>query len=278
MTKIYVPANSPEDWQKLLADPIKHWRPGYSAMALAYAWMEDQNEFPVSVRSVFASSQFEVFRAIEMLVAFPEHKTPLPGGRRPSQSDVFVLARSMENLVSITVEGKVSEEFDKVVAERKEPPTKGKRLRLQYLCDCLGLNPADVGGIRYQLLHRTVSALIEADKFNASYALMMVHSFSQTDDSFEDFGQFAMLFNVKAEVNSIVYAPRSLHRHPKFKEIDLYLVPAGIAVDRIPITGNRTVQVLDKKNRAPEVSGGNLYELVVYSNLVGWLGGSLCSC
>ena len=223
MTKTYVPANSPEDWQKLLADPIRHWRTGYSAKALAYAWMEDQNDFPASVRSVFASSQIEVFRAIEMLLAFPEHKTPLPGGRRPAQSDVFVLARSMGNLVSITVEGKVSEEFDKVVSEWKDPPTPGKRLRLEYLCACLGLNPADVGGIRYQLLHRTVSALIEADKFNALHALMMVHSFSQTNDWFEDFGQFAMLFDVKAEVNSIVYALRSRHRQPKFKEIDLYL-------------------------------------------------------
>ena len=223
LTKIYVPANSPEDWQKLLADPITQWRTGYSAKALAYAWMEDPNGFPASVRSVFASSQFEVFRAIEMLLAFPEHKTPLPGGRRPSQADVFVLARSMGNLVSITVEGKVSEPFHELVTEWKVPPTKGKRLRLQYLCDCLGLNLADVDGIRYQLLHRTVSALIEADKFNGSRALMMVHSFSQTNDCFEDFEQFAMLFDVKAEVNSIAYALRSRHRHPKFREIDLYL-------------------------------------------------------
>ena len=224
MTKIYVPANSSEDWQQLLADPIRQWDTGYSAKALAYAWMEDQDDFPASVRSVFASSQFEVFRAIEMLRAFPEYKTPLPGGRRPTQSDVFVLAKSMGNLVSITIEGKVSEAFSEVVSEWKDPPTEGKRVRLQYLCDCLGLNAADVGGIRYQLLHRIVSALIEADTFNGSHALMMVHSFGQTNDCFDDFEQFAMLFDVRAEVNSIAYAPRSRHRHPKFREMHLYLV------------------------------------------------------
>ena len=197
MTKIYVPANSPEDWQKLLADPAKHWRSGYSAKELAYAWMEDPNDFPRSVRSVFAASQFEVFRTIEMLLAFPEYETPLPGGRRPSKSDVFVVARSNGNLVSITVEGKVSEPFDKVVSDSMDPPTSGKRKRLRYLCDCLGLCRADVDSIRYQLLHRTVSALIEADRFGASYAMMMIHSFSQTNEWFDDFAQFVGLFGAR---------------------------------------------------------------------------------
>ena len=223
MTKIYVPSGSPEDWRELLADPMKHWRTGYSAKALAYAWMEGQNDFPRSVKSVFASSQVEIFRTIEMLFAFPEYKTPLPGGRRPSQSDVFVLAKSMENLVSITVEGKVSESFDKEVSEWKTPLTRGKQVRLQYLCDCLGLAPADVDGIRYQLLHRTASALIEADRFNASSALMLVHSFSQTNEWFEDYRQFAALFGLEAEVDSIAYAPRRYSPQAKFTEIALYL-------------------------------------------------------
>ena len=223
MTKIYMPANAPEDWQSLLADPAKHWRTGYSAKELAYAWMEDPNDFPRSVRSVFASSQFEVFRTIEMLLAFPEYETPLPYGRRASQSDVFVLAKGIGNLVSITVEGKVSEPFDKVVSEWTDPPPSRKGERLQYLCDCLGLLPVDVDSIRYQLLHRTVSALIEADKFGASHALMMIHSFSQINEWFDDFEQFVALFGARAEVDSIVYAPRHRSVPPRFTGVDLYL-------------------------------------------------------
>lgn len=223
MTKIYVPSRSPEDWRELLADPVKHWRTGYSAKALAYSWMEDPNDFPRSVKSVFTSSQIEIFRTIEMLLAFPEYETPLPGGRRPSQSDVFVLAKSMGNLVSITVEGKVSEPFGKVVSEWKDPLTPGKQVRLQYLCDCLGLVPDDVDGIRYQLLHRTASALIEADRFNASSALMIVHSFSQTNEWFEDFRQFTALFKAEVEVDSIAYASQRHSPQSLFTEIDLYL-------------------------------------------------------
>ncbi|MCH8826949.1 MAG: hypothetical protein IIB16_08325 [Chloroflexi bacterium] len=221
MTKIYVPGRSKEDWRKCLADPIKHWRTGYSAKALACAWMEDPDDFPVSVKSVFAKSQIEVFQNIEMLLAFPEYETPLPGRGRPSQSDVFVLAKSKNGLVSITVEGKVSEPFGDVVSDWKVPQSSDKQLRLKYLCDCLGLELADVDSIRYQLLHRTASALIEADRFNASSALMMVHSFSQTDEWFEDFAQFAALFGAKAEVDSIAYAKR--RDDSLFPGIDLYL-------------------------------------------------------
>ena len=39
MTKIYIPANDPEQWAQFLAEPIKQWRCGYSARALAYCYL-----------------------------------------------------------------------------------------------------------------------------------------------------------------------------------------------------------------------------------------------
>lgn len=190
-------------------------------MELAYAWMEDPDDFPSVFKSVLANSQEDCFKDIEMLLAFPEHETPLPGGRRPSQSDVFVLAKSNTGLVAITVEGKVSEPFGKVVSDWKHPLTPGKQTRLKYLCNCLGLEPAEVDSIRYQLLHRTASALIEADRYNASTALMMAHSFSETNQWFEDFEQFTALFGVKAEVDSVKYALR--RQNALFTGINLYV-------------------------------------------------------
>jgi hypothetical protein len=35
MSKIFIPANKPEDWKSLLAEPDKHWKTGYSAKTLA---------------------------------------------------------------------------------------------------------------------------------------------------------------------------------------------------------------------------------------------------
>lgn len=38
MSHIYIPTTSPEDWRRLLAEPDKHWKRGYSARALACCW------------------------------------------------------------------------------------------------------------------------------------------------------------------------------------------------------------------------------------------------
>ena len=51
MSKIFIPANKPEDWKTLLAEPDKHWKKGCSARALAYCWQEADG-FPESVRNV----------------------------------------------------------------------------------------------------------------------------------------------------------------------------------------------------------------------------------
>jgi len=206
MSKIFVPANNPEDWKPLLAEPHKHWKTGYSAKALAYCWQE-ANDFPEDVRRVFKKSGIGLFQNIELLIAFPEWKVPLSGGSRPSQNDIFILAKGNNQLISITVEGKVSEVFGEEVKEWKKHDSEGKRERLKFLCDKLQLDEEQIDHIRYQLLHRTVSAIIEAEKFNAPNALMLVHSFSQSDEGFDDYCQFLALFGLKnVKPDSLVFA------------------------------------------------------------------------
>ena len=106
MKRIYVPARGVGDWKRLLAKSDKHWRTGYSAKALAYCW-QGADGFPEEVKRVLQKSGIELFREVELLMAFPEHKVALPGGRRASQSDIFVLAEGDNQLISIVVEGKV---------------------------------------------------------------------------------------------------------------------------------------------------------------------------
>jgi hypothetical protein len=202
MSKYFIPANTPEDWKQLLADPDKQWKTGYSAKSLAYSWQK-REDFPHSVKRVFRDSGINLFQDIELLIAFPEWKVPLPGGRRASQNDIFVLARGSNQLVSIMVEGKVREPFGEIISEWKSDRSKGKQTRLSYLCDLLRLDKEQVGHIRYQLLHRTASALIEAKRFNAQNALMLIHSFSQENDGFQDYCQFLSLFKLKGRMNAI---------------------------------------------------------------------------
>lgn len=198
MSRIYIPTSSAEQWAQFLAEPVKHWRQGYSARTLAYSWQEADG-FPAEVGAVLAS----LFPAAELLLALPEHQVPLPGGSRPSQNDIWVLAKSQGQLVSIAVEGKVSEPFGPTVQEWQAESSPGKAERLSYLLRVLGLSSVSET-MRYQLLHRAASAIIEAQRFNAAHAVILVHSFSRSGEWFQDYAAFVALMGGAAEDNKLV--------------------------------------------------------------------------
>jgi len=216
MDIFFIPARSPEDWKLLLAQPDKHWKTGYSAKALAHCWYTAQG-FPDSVLKIFKSSGIKTFQNIKMLVALPEYKVSLPPvGGRPSQSDIFVLAKGDGKLVSIAVEGKALEGFGETIDEWSTDKSSGKETRLNYLLNLLSLNNSAIGKCKYQLLHRTASAIIEAQKFNAQAALMLVHAFSDDPKAFSDYQQFLNLFDIINSLeDSLVFAK-------KINGLDLY--------------------------------------------------------
>lgn len=201
MKKVYVQTSGLEDWRKLLARPEKHWRKGYSARSLACCW-EEAGGIPKDVLAVI--SQVPYLTDMETLIVIPEHKVPLPGGERSSQNDCWVLARTPNDLVSIAVEGKVFEPFGPTIGEWSKDSSSGKTKRLAYLCSQLGIDIGLPESIRYQLLHRTASAVIEAKRFHAKQAVMVVHSFSQTAEWFDDYKAFASLFGANANIDEIV--------------------------------------------------------------------------
>lgn len=202
MEIVHISCDSPDEWKRFLAEPDKQWKTGFSAKTLAYCW-HSTSGFPSCVQVVFQDGPFD---SIEPLIAIPEHKVPLPGGSRPSQNDVWILAKNKDELISIAVEGKVSEEFDPTLDDWKPSASKGKSERLKFLLEVLGLPDEIPGHIRYQLLHRSASAIIEAKRFNAQSAIMLVHSFSQELEWFSDFAEFLSLYNIKAEVNKLIPA------------------------------------------------------------------------
>ena len=56
MNCIYIPAKNPDDWAQLLADPVKHWRIGYSARTLAYSWQSAAG-FPAEIKAAFSTNE-----------------------------------------------------------------------------------------------------------------------------------------------------------------------------------------------------------------------------
>ena len=183
-----VPTSGVDDWKELLADPDKHWREGYSAHALATRWQSTRG-FPPEIATLLATQP--AFADSQMLLGIPEHKVPLPGGAKASQTDLWVLARTSDDLISIAVEGKVRESFGPTLAEWMADESAGKTTRWAGLCDLLGLSVDCDRSLRYQLVHRTASAVIEAQRFHAGKAVLAVHSFSGQQDGLSDFTAFA---------------------------------------------------------------------------------------
>jgi hypothetical protein len=214
MKHIFIPTASSDDWQRFLAEPVKQWRTGYSAKELADSW-ENADNFPSPVKKVFADAPETALREMTLLLAIPEFKVDLPpAGGRPSQNDLFVLARAGDGqLAVIMVEGKVAETFGPMLSYWWKDGTPGKQERFDFICQTLGL-PKDLPvEIRYQLLHRTASAILTAREFHAAYAVLLVHSFSLEHAWLADYQAFLDLYGIKAGLGEVVEIPG--HKNPR---------------------------------------------------------------
>jgi len=204
MSQIYVPTKSIEDWKPLLAQPDRHWQPGFSAMTLARAWeASPAGRFPTEVEAILKSSGRAGWDNLKLLAAIPEYKVPLRGGSRASQTDLLALARGPDGLIVVAVEGKVDEPLGPTYGQRSGEAQTEPSERLDFLIKKLELSqcPDDV---RYQLLHRTASALIVAEDFAAESAVMLIHSFSPTHKWLDDFKKFGNAMGQQVDKGQLV--------------------------------------------------------------------------
>ncbi len=197
----------PEDIRPHLAK-LSHWREGYSAAAIARSWV-DADGIPAAVHTVLAAS--DTYRGTELVEAFFEHQTDLRTRGRASQTDVLAFVKSPAGYAVWAVEGKCNESFGEKVTDWLKPEpqvqngpetqlapgtsegeSRTRRHRLEELCRVLGIESAKVGDLRYQLIHRTVAAVYEAQRYHCAHAAVIVHSFSgNTYSGFSDFAAFA---------------------------------------------------------------------------------------
>lgn len=155
--------------------------------------------FPLKSLPFFYASGEDYFKGFELSLAIPEYKVSLRGGIKPSHNDVFALLSSEKDLTAITVEGKVREDFGPTLAQWRSKVSKGGyRIRLYHIMSNTGLKHIVPEHIRYQLLHRTASAVIEAERFHSGAAAMIEQSFVDlySENHFEDYVQFVQLYGV----------------------------------------------------------------------------------
>lgn len=203
----------PSDWRRHVAKPDKHWRPRRSAYELAMSWeaaRASPRGIPPDVAQVL--DLFPDTREAKLVIGFPEHRVPLEGGGHPSQNDLWALLHTGSSFISMAVEAKAGEPLDRTVARWLEDPNPRTRklVRLAALRNHLSLERAELSAIRYQLLHRAASALVEAHRFGAAFALIAIQSFGGESDqnSFDDVVWFAALYDAEVRQDETVLLSR----------------------------------------------------------------------
>ncbi len=196
MKRIFIPTRTGSDWQRLLAKPVPHWKKGKSAMTAAASWERASDKLPPEIAKLFDSSLDESLVGLKLLAAIPEWEVPLEGGETASHTDVLALARNDYGLCVVAVEAKVNEDFGPLLKKKRAETSTGQHDRLAYLHSLLGVSKLD-DAIRYQLLHRTASAILTAREFHAHAAVMIVQSFGNKSSLRDDFDYFCRSMGAK---------------------------------------------------------------------------------
>ena len=110
-----------------------HWKSGRSAISAAAFWEENEPLLPPEISDVLEASADKALTSLELLVAIPEWEVDLPGGDRPSQTDVLAITRNELGLVILGIEAKVDEPFGLTLSEKKENASDGQLDRISYL-------------------------------------------------------------------------------------------------------------------------------------------------
>ncbi len=153
---------------------------------------------PEPIAQLFQGSEYG---APVLLSAVAEHKVKLPGGTADSQCDVWAIVKTSVGLMSLTVEAKANESFGDETLETwlKGSGTDASRVnrdeRWAYLRSHLPPS-SSFAHIRYQLLHRCASAVIEAERYGFTHAAFVVQAFGKPTKSLQDYDVFCNALGV----------------------------------------------------------------------------------
>lgn len=136
--------------------------------ALAAAWLEARG-FPEPVRTLLDA--YEPFVAAQPLLAWVAPRA----GATPR--DLYVLAKLTDGaLAAIAVAGPLDLRGPSIEDWLLAAPSPARLERLQQLGERLGLPLGELRALSQPLVTRTAAALLEAERFNATHALMLVHA------------------------------------------------------------------------------------------------------
>ncbi len=188
-----------DDWRGLAGEG--KWVPTRSAYELAHCWHQFGG-LPAPVARALDTSGHEVLRGISVDLCLVEKPVFLDTRIAPSMTDLMAYGRNAkDDAVVLAVEGKADEPFASRVwawvrGDEKNPtmstdPRRTRLRRLKFLSKHLSKEIPPNSTLRYQLLHRTVSAVLEAQLQGAVAAVVLIHAFGpEAADNLSDFSEF----------------------------------------------------------------------------------------
>lgn len=176
-------------------------------MSAAACWESSSTALPPEIIATLKASGDAALADLKLLVAVPEWEVELPGGNRTSCTDIMAVASNENGLVVIAVEAKVDEPFGPTLGEKRRGASNGQLRRLAFLHAELGLTSPLPDDLRYQLLHRTVSAILTARAFHAPTAAMIVQSFSPASLWWADYEKFCRALGVTVSAGVAARVP-----------------------------------------------------------------------
>jgi hypothetical protein len=181
--------SKPEDVIGAFAKQEPYWKEKYCVYETAHSWFQAQ-DLPKAIRATLETDP--VYADAKLMRAFFEKPPALDRqGTGPSHTDVLAIVKIKSGLAVIGVEGKVNEPFGDYVFQWNDG-SPSKASRLAAVIKRLGIEPAVASNLRYQLLHRAMAALSEAEMIGAREVAMLIQSFSPDNvrAGFSDFQVF----------------------------------------------------------------------------------------
>ncbi|AFM14185.1 DUF6946 family protein [Turneriella parva] len=227
-----------DDWIEVVTR--RHYKQGHSAYECAHRWKNVGSRFPEPIASICRKSRLQVLEGMEIKQLYAEFPVWLDTHSTPSKNDLMIFAEGPGNRkVVVAVEAKCDESFaqpvdtwirtaDKPVPRRQRKLFKGaygpverKIRRLKFLNAILSTDIGAESTVRYQLLHRTASAVLTARQTYAEAAVVLIQAFTESEGNFRDFQDFCKLLGFPKIIKNTVIGPYFTAASP---EVPLFLI------------------------------------------------------
>ncbi|HSA55340.1 MAG TPA: hypothetical protein VLE53_06525 [Gemmatimonadaceae bacterium] len=208
-----------EDWRALARAEDR--AANHASYELARAW-QGAGGIPAGIVAALDAAGMPELGGLELDVGVVEKPVLVDTTMTPSVTDLTGYARnSRDDVVILAVEGKAHEPAGISVrawlrGDAREPhpgamPRRSRERRFEFLCERLGLALDLECGLQYQLLHRTVSAVVEAELHGAVAAVLLIHAFgAMSPGHWSDYELFLKELGLDGAVPARVSGPASL--------------------------------------------------------------------